>query len=80
MQSNLRLLSHKQNDYKQGETKLWHIEPEHIDLDASNSHLIAFDDLDDQDEHNISASDSVTSCGSSSIPTSSNVNDDDDIC
>ncbi|XP_057873983.2 uncharacterized protein LOC131079962 isoform X3 [Cryptomeria japonica] len=35
--SNLRLLSHKQHDYKQGEIKMWDTELEHTDLDASVS-------------------------------------------
>ncbi|XP_059072697.1 uncharacterized protein LOC131873659 isoform X1 [Cryptomeria japonica] len=39
--SNLRLLSHKQRDYTQGETKMWDIELEHIDLDAPASSLLA---------------------------------------
>ena len=83
MHSNLRLLSHKQPNYTEGETKLWHIEPEHTNLDASTSHHIAYEESNIQQEHghNTSASDSAigTTCDSSSLPTSSNVNVDIDM-
>ncbi|KAH9291975.1 hypothetical protein KI387_042840, partial [Taxus chinensis] len=42
--SNLRLLSHKQPEYKEGSTKHWDIDPEIVDLDASISHHGAYDD------------------------------------
>ncbi|KAH9294517.1 hypothetical protein KI387_040277, partial [Taxus chinensis] len=42
--SNLRLLSHKQPEYKEGSTRHWDIDPEIVDLDASISHHGAYDD------------------------------------
>ena len=49
MHSNLRLLTHKQSSYKEGDTRRWDIEPEQLDLDASTSHLAALD-IDDEYE------------------------------
>ena len=45
--SNLRLLSHKKDEYKLGPTKLWDIEPEFPDLDRTlnaMSHMNPFDE------------------------------------
>lgn len=42
------LISHKQHDYKQGETKMWDMEPKHTDLDDFTSQLVAFDDSDSE--------------------------------
>ena len=45
--SNLRLLSHKKDEYKMGPTKLWDIEPELPDLDITlnaMSHMNPFDE------------------------------------
>ena len=41
--SNLRLLTHNQSSYKEGDTRRWDIEPEQLDLDASTSHSAALD-------------------------------------
>ncbi|XP_059065258.1 exonuclease V, chloroplastic isoform X1 [Cryptomeria japonica] len=61
--SNLRLLSHKQHDYIQGETKMWDIEPEHTDLDAPASQLLALTLDDSEIEPTYSASASgIGSC------------------
>ena len=45
--SNLRLLSHKKDEYKSGPTKLWDLEPELPDLDmtlTAMSHMNLFDE------------------------------------
>ncbi|XP_057859814.2 uncharacterized protein LOC131068603 [Cryptomeria japonica] len=61
--SNVRLLSHKQHDYTQGEMKMWVIEPEHTDLDAPASQLLALtlDDSDIEPTYSASASGIVSS-------------------
>lgn len=74
--SNLRLLVHKQNDYKEEETKMWNIEPKHTNLDASTSQHATFGkELDS--EHMFTVSASGTTCFYSNLPTSFNVNDHD---
>ena len=50
--NNLRLLSHKSDEYKEGETKKWDVDAEIADLDASTAAL-TIDDFDDFDANTI---------------------------
>jgi hypothetical protein len=50
--NNLRLLSHKSDEYKEGETKKWDVDAEIADLDASTTRL-TIDDFDDFDANTI---------------------------
>ena len=52
MHNNLCLLSHKSQEYKDGETKKWDVGAEIVDLDASTAQLI-IDDFDDFDVNTI---------------------------
>ena len=52
MHNNLRLLSHKSQEYKEGETKKWDVDVEIVDLDASTAGL-TIDDFDDFDTNTI---------------------------
>ena len=49
---NLRLLSHKTKEYKEGETKRWDVDAELADLDASISWL-TIEYFEDFDAHTI---------------------------
>ena len=49
---NLRLLSHKTKEYKEGETKRWDVDAELADLDISASRL-TIEDFEDFDAHTI---------------------------
>ena len=50
--NNLRLLSHKSDEYKEGETKKWDVDAEIADLDASTAAL-TIDDFDGFDANTI---------------------------
>ena len=50
--NNLRLISHKSQEYKEGETKKWDVGAELADLDASTARL-TIDDFDDFDVNTI---------------------------
>ncbi|XP_057831543.1 uncharacterized protein LOC131042228 [Cryptomeria japonica] len=76
--SNLRLLTHKQNEYKDGSTKFWDVDPERTDLDFSAATQSLLSGESDS-QCAASASGSEAACGSSTLPTSSNVNDDVDL-
>ena len=73
--SNLRLLTHKSDEYKEGAAKLWDVEPESIDLDlpigAPNSPM---EDLSSQ--HILTAS--TSGIQSSNVNVNDNLDDDDD--
>ena len=58
MHSNLRLLTHKSDEYKEGAAKLWDVEPESTDFDLPiGAPALPMEDLSSQ--HIFSAS----SCG-----------------
>ncbi|XP_059064105.1 uncharacterized protein LOC131856359 [Cryptomeria japonica] len=70
--SNLRLLTHKQNEYKDGSTKFWDVDPERTDLDFSAATQSLLSGESDS-QCAASASGSEAACGSSTLPTSSNM-------
>ena len=70
MHSNLRLLTHKQTSYKEGDTRRWDIEPEQLDLDASTSHLAALD-IDDEYEPEAATDRESGSVGATAIASGS---------
>ena len=75
--SNLRLLTHSQNEYKEGGIKFWDVDPERTDLDfsAATQSLL---DVQPGSHCPPSASSSGVPCDSNLL-TSSNVIDDVDV-
>ena len=73
--TNLRLLSHKNDHYKEGATKLWDVAPECADLDATLHDLVTFGDGDDDSVARGASSISGTMFGSNDLLV---VGDDDE--
>lgn len=72
---NLRLLSSKNDHYKEGATRLWDVAPECVDLDATLHDLITVRDGDDDSVARGASSISGTMFGSNDL---SAVGDDDE--
>ena len=72
--SNLRLLTHKNDEYKEGAAKLWDVEPERTDLDFSIAvQILPLENLSSQ--HTFSAS--TSGIQSSDVNVDDNLDDDD---
>ncbi|XP_057865649.2 uncharacterized protein LOC131073259 isoform X2 [Cryptomeria japonica] len=80
--SNLRLLTHKDNTYKQGEAKHWDVELEHAELDDSIARLNALGVDDDNDEllgdHEAAPEAEIASTTASGTVCASNLPQEDD--
>ena len=73
--SNLRLLTHKSDEYKEGAAKLWDVEPESIDFDLPiGAPALPMEDLSSQ--HIFSAN--TSGIQSSNVNVNDNLDDDDD--
>jgi hypothetical protein len=73
--TNLRLLSRKNDHYKEGPTKLWDVAPECADLDATLHDLTTVGDGDDDSVAHGASSISGTMFGSNELTA---VGDDDE--